>query len=360
MARKSGPIAGRRKQDGNGADLAALKRLEHWAVATTQQLIDLTLDKVIAHHEEPRRHPLPADPQAPERRLHAIFDALPRRRQRQIADALKSRLAGPARAARYGALAAVDLEAATPVLTQARAKVIATRPPLDPAVRKRLDAHFAQTAEPRASNAPQRLVLRLDSIQCTEKTKELFEGRDELGIQALGFDETGILSGSPVFDNFFDLGKFEQGQTKPQSGRELGAFAIDPAALPNEQGFRVVLAIAELDRVLAKKPIGDAVLAFFFVMLSLAVALVLVGITGGGPTILMIIWAIYGAFVPYMMQFMSITRDDVFEVQSLSTTIVTGAETFEPETVFFSLSEGLLKLIDRFGRYQATVRFALE
>ncbi len=360
MTRKTGPVAGRRKQDDSAADLAELKRLERWAIATTQQLIDLTLDKVIAHHEEPRRHPLPADPQAPERRLHAIFEALPGRRRRQLADALKSRLDGAVRAARYGALAAVDLGADTPVLTQARAKVAAARPKLDPAVRKRLDAHFAQTPSPRGNKAPERLVLRLDSIQCTEKTKEVFEGRDEVGLQARGFDEAGIIAGNPTFNSFFDLGKFEQGQVKPQNGRELGAFPIDAAALPNQQGFRVVLVIAELDRILAKEPAGDILLAYFFVLLSLAVALVLVGLTGGGPTILMIIWAIYGATIPYMLQFMSITRDDVFEPQTLSTTIVTGDETFEPETVFFRLGEGILKLVNRLGRYEATVRFDLE
>ncbi|MEZ5670165.1 MAG: hypothetical protein R3F55_22590 [Alphaproteobacteria bacterium] len=217
-------------------------------------------------------------------------------------------------------------------------------------------AVVGRAAQPRGATA-RRVVLRLDSIRCDEKTRELLEGRDEIAIQAIGFDEAGLAAGRAVFDNFIELGKFKDGEEKAQNGLELGSFDFDPAdGLP--QGFRAVIFLGELDRALFKKPKNDG---FAMILLGLLVigALLAIFVLTDGYIGAPLIMALTGGMVPFYAQLLSIVSDDAFEPENVAVFVEDPAQQFEPEVVRFRFGEGLLGLVQKPGAYSATVRFEI-
>lgn len=355
-------------------DLRRVRDHIEWATA---RLIDLVVDKVVAHHEDPRDHPLPADARSPERLLHALFEDLPRKRRRDIVDLVKPRLKASGRAARYRELAAVDLKSTTPVAVQARPRLEQAAPKLSaPAIariraafpesmRKRAPAARRRALRPAGAGEPpqpqgtpaQRLVLRLDSVRCVRKTRELLEGRDEIGIQAVGFDEAALLAGEANFDTFIELGKFKDGEEKAQNGLELGSFDFDPAdGLP--QGFRAVMFLGELDRAIFKQSKNDG-FALLLLMLLIVGGLLAVFILTDGFVGAPLIWALIGGTIPFYAQVLSLVGDDIFDPENVSVFVADPTEQFAPESLRFRFGEGQLGLAQKTGEYTATLRFEI-
>jgi len=338
-------------------DEPELARLHDWAVAAQRSLLDLAIDKVVAHRDDPGAAPLPADPRSLETVLDRLYATASNRHRRRVADAIRPRLAASARAARYGGLAAVDPRSPVPVVEQARPLLPAGMPRLSAETGRRVARAMAARPVP-AATAPGRLVLRLDSVECREKTLEAFEGRDEIAIQAIGFDQASILAADAAFNTVSDIGRFRDGETIATGGRELGAFAIDPAAA-GAQGFRVLLFLDELDRAVARTAAADAVLvAAIYTIVGVTVSAMAILTAGTGSGLVM---ALAGGGVPFIHQVKSFVQDEAFPEATVFAFVENGVPpVLAPSTVPFQLSEGILGTTRRRGRYEAAVRFVVE
>src|SRR5262245_33535772 len=134
-----------------------------------QLAADLILEKALAHHDKPDKHPLPTDLKAPERAMAQLIDKCAPLRRRRIRNALEERVGkkDKDRNAYFGVLAGVDPGKATPVLEQMRpllrSSVAKPAPAQMQALAKRLEAAFPR---PHATGgAARRLVLELTRIK---------------------------------------------------------------------------------------------------------------------------------------------------------------------------------------------------
>jgi hypothetical protein len=262
-----------------------------------QLAADLVLEKALAHHDKPDKHPLPADPKAPERAMAQLIDKCGPLRRRRMRDALEQRVGkkDKDRNAYFGALAGVDPGKATPVLEQMRPLLRSSVAKPAPAQMQAL-ARTLQAAFPRphaTGGAASRLVLELTRIKCVEKTHEAFEGKDEIELIVAPRREQDFLAGAQASlpKVKIKLGKFEQGQerTTPQ---ELASFALD-AATTFPQGFAARLTLSEAD-VLDPDQRGDLAFNLLFsfdYLVSVAglIVFLLVPALAGAATIVFLI-----------------------------------------------------------------------
>ena len=91
-----------------------------------KKIVDISLERVVAHNENPQYYPLPANSKSLERALHTMFKALPNRDQRKLIDKVNKTLkAGTAERKRiYGDLAEVNFRSSASLVDQVKTKPI--------------------------------------------------------------------------------------------------------------------------------------------------------------------------------------------------------------------------------------------
>ena len=97
-----------------------------WVKDRLKKTVDIAMERVIAHNESPKTFPLPADPKSLERALHKVFEALPRKSQKDTIEKVNKTLkAGrEARTKIYGDLVDIDFRSTAPVLQQVKTKPV--------------------------------------------------------------------------------------------------------------------------------------------------------------------------------------------------------------------------------------------
>ncbi len=299
----------------------------------------ICLDKVVAHHDEPNEYPLPAGADTPEQRLHRILGALPTRRRRQVFESVRPRLRPEVRRQRYGDLAAIDLRSAAPILQQVRPRAARLLPRLEPAEAARIRTRIRgllPAAQPQLGTTA-RFVMRLHQVECEEKTRELFEGRDEMRLTAFGFEE----DGDQRTVEAVDLGQYRQGEVRQFSGTELASFDL-PADTTLPRLFIALFDLAEID------PDSLALDAVGFVT---SVVLTVVGmILAPEAALLILILGSLTAEVFAVLLVLSV--DEPFLLSNVFEFVASLKDEFPQERIIISRN--------RRGRYALTYSWSLE
>ncbi|MEZ5670164.1 MAG: hypothetical protein R3F55_22585 [Alphaproteobacteria bacterium] len=232
-------------------------------------VMELALDKVVAHLDDPKDHPLPADRNSIEWGLYRLVERKSDGDKRRLARKLKDRLDPKARRQRYGDLADIPLTAATPVFEQAktrikagfavpaaadRQRILAKLEALRPAPAKEVAADkpargrrvaLAGRATPRGGVAA-RFALRVERAECVQKTRELFEGADEMALTVSLFTADDLIRAVSQTRDTFDLGSFDQDQVRGVEFETRQATIGAAEGLPT--AIFAILVAAEKDR----------------------------------------------------------------------------------------------------------------
>lgn len=204
-----------------------------------RDVVELSFRKALAHEGDPANFPLSSQQES----LEAIFShRLQKVSAEKKAAAVQNALA-EARSTRAGSLSAINLHIATPVQEQVQALPLPGR--LTPDALSRINQLISKPASQgtAASNPFHQVELRLLKLKCVQKTKEPFEGRDEIvgGAVLVRQDGTVSQAGSVNF------GQFSEGDvrsyTSPPSIATipLGSNTTFPLAMA------VTLSLVEMD-----------------------------------------------------------------------------------------------------------------
>lgn len=92
----------------------------------TSKSIDIALERVVAHNENPKLYPLPSNSKSIERALHRLFETLPRKNKNDLIDKVNPTLKASStkRSQIYGDLADVDFRSSVSVVDQVKTKPV--------------------------------------------------------------------------------------------------------------------------------------------------------------------------------------------------------------------------------------------
>ena len=344
---------------------AALVEFAHTRVG---HVLELAFDKVVAHLDDPRRHPLPADGRALDCVLHRFVARESDGAKRRLARKLADRLAPAARRQRYGDLAEVDLASSSPVLDLARPRIATGCARPRPPERKRIAARIAALAKPTPrAVAATRITLGLQSIRCIQETREILEGADEMTLFAGTFDAEDVVRNRTAATLTVDLGRMRRDDVRTLDGEVGGLFLTPGDALP--AGFGAILVATEKDRFAADDSGLDA--AVLGVLLAFTTASAATSIVGIVLTVVLSLAStvLTGFLIAAGLLFglgftaaLVVGRrfgDDRFEPEVVLVEVASPADAFAPETV--RLRNGLnVNGTRKVGEYELTYQWRLS
>ena len=377
------------------ADLIRGEPLLASAYEAARQRIDdvaeLAFDKLIAHLDDPKKHPMPSKANSLERALYRLVEKKPDRVRRKFVRDHKDRLAPAARRQRYGVLAEVDLTRPVPVIDllakplrkefpaapaaerkRIAEKLAAFRPPPAEAgkvrggrLKKGSPQATAAAGSPTPRGAFNRIVLRLEKVVCQQKTMEMFEGADEMKLAINGFTIDDLIEGRPRAVDIVDLGSFKDGDSRTLDNVST-ALPLPPAdELPAD--FAAILVAVEKDRFARDDSELDDVVAVVLLCFSAASqAVAIFGVLLGliiGLAMTTIWWLAIAAGFLMGLGFtaaMIVRRrlgDDVFEPERVQVEVASTADVFPSETTV--LRNEITDVGQRRGKYALTYRWEL-
>lgn len=330
-----------------------------WVKDRLVKTIDIALERVVAHNENPEYFPLPSDPRSLERALHKLFEALPRRNKKDTIERVNRTLkAGrDARTKIYGDLANVDFRSKTSLVDQVKIKSVPEVFKFTQAdvteLRSRLKKPTA--AKPQRSSKP----VPAQGVGATELTFEVVNltcirptdvRKDEMSIAGVGIDNVGEeINVAPFF-----VGDFKSGDSLALNNKIFN-FKLTVGEFPKT--FISSIFLVEQDWVRN----SDFIVALQIVLFSIATALiaiasvmVVVGLAGG-PFAPILTAVLLGAGAFFGMAWTAVRRmvDDIST--PVGDTLVLDAPV-APGTIFdvapLGISIGELK-----GQYTAIARW---
>jgi hypothetical protein len=272
----------------SGSNPSQLKTKLDWLKERTNKTIDLALEKVVAHEENPGQYPLPGDAKSLERTLNRLFQALPAGNRRKTIDKVNKTLkAGSAERSRiYGDLAGINLRSAVPVVQQVKALPVAsnlkfTQEELDELRGKRKPLPFiknkkaSQPAPTQVVEATE-LAFVVQSLTCVKPTDLR---KDEVNLAGFATDNVG---GEFEVAPFF-VGKFKKGETLALGGNgRLFNFKLTEGEFPKT--FLAGIFLVEKD-LLRNSDFVNALIKFCVVatatVAAISVTMLIVGLAGG-------------------------------------------------------------------------------
>lgn len=344
----------------SGSNPSQLKSKLEWLKERTKKTMDLALEKVVAHHENPGQYPLPGDAKSLERTLNRLFQALPDRNQRKTIDKINATLkAGSADRNRiYGDLAGINLRSAVPVVQQVKALPVAsnlkfTEAELDELRGKRKTLPFIK--HKRASQpAPQQIVeatelaFVVQSLTCVRPTDLR---KDEVNLAGFATDNVG---GEFEVAPFF-VGKFKKGETLSLGGNgRLFNFKLTQGEFPKT--FLAGVFLVEKD-LLRNSDFVNALIKFCVVatatLAAISVTMLIVGIAGGPFSVPLIVGSLVAQIV--LGASSSILTKMIDDISFPAADALTLDAPVPPGTTFdrtFNFELGDVK-----GQYQAAIRW---
>jgi hypothetical protein len=189
-----------------------------------QQTIDLTIEKVVAHNEDPKKYPLPAKAKSLERVFHNLFEELPKKHRKAVIEAANKTLkaSGTERNRIYGELAAVNLRSAVSLVDQVKTVPVPASLQFTPAEQKELMTKMKQLV-PKPKRKPTVARAAVDAVElnftvqtltCVRPTDLI---KDEVSIAPFVIDNLGT---SLEATSFF-VGKFKKGDSAAVSNGTL-------------------------------------------------------------------------------------------------------------------------------------------
>lgn len=338
--------------------------------------INLAMEKVVAHQQNPQQYPLPSDPKSLERRLHNFYSKLPNRKQKKMAEKASAvmKKTTAQRTQIYGDMMAVNLKSPVSIVQQAKAIAPPANFKLTAAeitnLKRKIGIPAAipkTTAAKAAKKVPGRrpvpaqvapatdLNFFIDNLTCDKKS-EL--GKDEISLAGIGVDAAGNTTElAPFF-----VGKFKKGETV-FVGKNPFNFKLDPALFP--QTFSVGLFIVEAD--LLHDP--DVVRALLLVcaaaiaaFLTLAAVLMVVALAGGPELVVLFLAALVGAVAGAVaLRVVLLLADDLSDCSFDSLTFDAPVEPGKQFDRTIAIKGVFIGTRDSFnGKYQATLHWTTK
>ncbi|HKG22622.1 MAG TPA: hypothetical protein VKC34_12035 [Blastocatellia bacterium] len=275
-----------------GSNLSQLDSKLDWLKKRTARTIDLALEKVVAHHENPQQYPLPGDAGSLERSLHRMFQSLPAGSRKRVIDKANETLkAGSTqRNYVYGDLAGVNLRSASPIVQQVRSLPVASNRKFTQAEMDEISGRHKRLpflkpkrksrAAPAQAVEAAELAFVVESLTC-DRPSDI--RKDEVNLAGFAVDNLGGgLELAPLF-----LGKFKKGETLGLGGNgRLFNFKLTEGEFPKTFIGGVFL----VEKDLLRNSEFVAGLALFCIAAALAlsaitVTMLVVGLAGGPVSI---------------------------------------------------------------------------
>ena len=278
-----------------------------------KKTIEIALERVIAHYENPGYFPLPSDGNSLEWALHNMFETLPRRNKKDVAEKVNKTLkASKAERQRiYGDLEDVDFRSTNSLVNQIKTKPVPKNMKFTNVdlieVRNRLRLGPVKPKRPRQAVEAVELgfdVVSLSALHTTDVRK------DEVSLAGSALDNVGgVINVAPFF-----VGKFKQGETVALGGQSrLFNFKLTQGEFPKT--FVVNFFVVEKD-LLRNSDFIDAMQKFCVaasVALSAILTVLVVVAELGGPASLPLLIGLLVASTLLIVAngIIEIMRDDV-------------------------------------------------
>jgi hypothetical protein len=274
-----------------------------WVKDRVKKTVDIALERVIAHNENPQYFPLPSDPKSLERALHKLFESLPRRNQKDLIEKVNKTLkAGrEARTNIYGDMADVDFRSKTPILDQVKVKPVPANLKLTQADVTEIRSRLKRTSvvKPQKPSKP----VPAQAVVATELAFEIINltcvrpsdiRKDEVSVAGIGIDNLG---GEIEVAPFF-VGDFKKGETLALGAKgKIVNFKLAVGEFPKT--FFVAFFLVEKDWLRDSDFVRGMVILFGALaaaLSALSLTLLIVGLAGG-PVTVALLGAVMGATV---------------------------------------------------------------
>jgi hypothetical protein len=281
----------------------SLDRKLDWVKDRLNKTIDIALERVIAHDENPSYFPLPSDPKSLERALHTLFETLPRRNKKDLIEKVNKTLkAGrEARTKIYGDMANVDFRSKTPILDQVKIKPVPENLKITEAdvteLRSRLKLPSVVKPQKPSKPVPAQAVVATElafeiiNLTCVRPTDIR---KDEMSLAGVGIDNIG---GEIAVAPFF-VGDFKKGETLALGAKgKIVNFKLTVGEFPKT--FFVAFFLVEKDWLRNSDFVNGLVILFGVLAAALSaisLTLLIVGLAGG-PVTAALLGAVMGATV---------------------------------------------------------------
>lgn len=325
-------------------------------VERTTKAVDLAMEKVVAHHQNPQQYPLPADSKSLERAFHNLFEKLPALKRKKVINKANETLKASSseRTRIYGDLAQVDLRSAVSVGEQVKSLPLPANLRFTQAETKSVMAKFKTlAAKPKATGRPRQAAeaseigFVVQNLTCV-KPNDI--RKDEVSLAGFGVDNVGnAFNVAPFF-----VGKFKKGDTLGVGAGNLFNFKLAEGVFPKAFTASFFLVEKDLLRnsdfinavIISLQVAGAALVAIFEGMLIVAAA--------GGPVsvALVIAAAVTGLGLVILAKVSSIMLDD-FSFDSIDVLVLDAP--VAPGTTFdrsFEIQVGVYR-----GKYRATAQW---
>ena len=261
-----------------------------WVKDRVKKTVDIALERVVAHNENPQYYPLSADPKSLERALHNLFEALPRKNKKDTIEKVNKTLkAGrDARTKIYGDLVDIDFRSTVPVVQQMKIKPVPANLKFTQAdlteVRSRLKLRRVvkpqKTSQPTPAQAVEATLLGFEvvSLKCIRPTDIR---KDEVSMAGFGIDNLGEDKDNQVAPFF--VGDFKKGETLAlgEQGKIIN-FKLTVGEFPKT--FFASVFLIEKD-LLKNSEFVNALITFCVVaaatLAAITVTMLIVGLAGG-------------------------------------------------------------------------------
>jgi hypothetical protein len=332
-----------------------------------KKTIDIALERVIAHNENPGYYPLPSDPRSLERAFYKLFETMPRKKQKELIEKVNRTLkAGKeARTKIYGDLANVDFRSKTAIVDQVKVKPVPENIKITEAdvteLRRRLKLPAAVTppsavkpqkrSRPVPAQAAEATELGLDvvSVKCIRPTDVR---KDEVSLTGCAVDNVG---GAVTVAPFF-IGDFKKDETLALGAQgRLFNFKLTEGEFP--KSFNSVVFLVEKDLLRNSELVAALHLVVYALSVALMTAATVVLIIGlaGGPVTLLLFLILFGGslFMSGVASIIRVMRDDVSECAAdtlLLEAPVAPGTTFDRDPITVNMG-------DYKGKYEIDIRW---
>ncbi|MGW6425521.1 hypothetical protein ACWF82_22865, partial [Nocardia sp. NPDC055053] len=196
-------------------------------------VIELAAIRVVAHHADRKKFPLPAEPDSVETTLAAWFDAMPAARKAAAAQQVVQHLASPEfLSSRFGKLSEIDLSASKSISAQASSIPLSNLKFTAAEIAKLTGASVRGGLSPQLELS-NRLRLRVDEVYCGNESDPQ-AGKDDMWLGGTMVDETGDtqkIHRPSDTEKTINLGKFDDKQRRKYSP------PLEVAKFPLTEGF---------------------------------------------------------------------------------------------------------------------------
>jgi hypothetical protein len=332
-----------------------------WIKDRLAKTVDIAMERVIAHNENPQYYPLPSNPKSLERALHKLFEALPRKNQKDTIEKVNKTLkAGrDARTKIYGDLVNIDFRSTAPVIQQVKVKPVPANLKITEAdlteIRSRLKLPSAVKPQKPSKPTPAQaveateLAFEVINLTCVRPTDVR---KDETSVAGVGIDNLGeAIEVAPFF-----IGDFKKGETLALGAKgRLFNFKLTVGEFPKT--FFAAIFLVEKDWLRNSDFVNGLVILLAAVAAALSaisLTLLIVGLAGG-PVTVALLEVVMGATVVFGLASTAVRRMiDDFSFPNGDTLLLDAP--VAPGTVFnidpLGFQIGELK-----GQYKATARW---